>query len=102
MGKVVICETLLKPQEIPVPSSMGDGSYYMVVARTIFNDPVCDCKGFQFRGTCKHITLVDSARCGYYRPAQKLDIDSDGDGNVGRCPSCRSALILYELDPEFE
>lgn len=100
MAKVVVCETLLKPQEIPIPSSIGDGTYYMVVAQTIFNDPVCDCKGFQFRGTCKHVKMVEEARCNYHRAP-----DAEDDNLyefMERCPNCQSKLILYELDPEFD
>lgn len=98
MGKVVVCETLLKPQEIPVPShSAGDGTFYNVISRTLFNDSVCDCKGFLFRGSCKHIGLVEKGICNFYRPPT----DEDTADNLGRCPVCHNVLVLYELEPEF-
>lgn len=100
MAKVVVCETFLKPQEIPIPSSAGDGTFYTVIARTIYNDPVCECKGFEFRGTCKHVKMVDEAMCDYHRPPTEGDLMDTH--SLGRCPVCRNKLILFELDPEFE
>lgn len=100
MAKVVVCETLLKPQEIPIPSSVGDGTYYTVIARTIYNDPVCECKGYEFRGTCKHIAMVEEAMCDYHRPPTQGDLADEN--NLGRCPICRNKLILFELDPEWD
>lgn len=100
MAKIVVCETLLKPREIPIVSSVGDGAYYTVISQTIFNDAVCECKGYQFRGTCKHVAAVDEMMCHYYRqPTQGDLLDLE---NLGRCPECRSKLLLYELEPEFE
>jgi hypothetical protein len=96
--KVVVCESLLKPQMIPVESSQGDGTYYTVIASTLFNDPVCECRGFEFRGTCKHVTLVEETRCDYHR----LPDDWETEKTSGFCPHCRNPLVLFELEPEFD
>lgn len=99
MTKIVVCETLLKPQEFPVASSAGDGTFYTVIARTIYNDPVCECKGYEFRGTCKHITMISESMCDHYQPATEEDLTEQ---NLGRCPVCNNKLVLFELEPEFE
>ena len=98
IAKVIVCESLLKPQEIPVPSSTTP-QIYTVIARTIYNDPVCDCKGFEFRGTCKHAKLVDESMCHYFRQPTEGDLKG---AQLGRCPVCRNKLILFELEPEFD
>lgn len=91
--KVAICETRLKPRLIEKTSSRGDGTTYMTIPSTLWNDPVCDCKGFQFRGHCRHIDEVEERRCVWV--AKDMPHDE-------RCPSCGSPAILFELDPEFE
>lgn len=101
MAKVVICETMLRPSVISVPSSKGDGTTYDVVASTIFNDSFCTCPGFNFRGECKHASLVGDERCTYYRSACEIDFKDWWDDKLGKCPTCSSTLILYELEPEF-
>lgn len=99
MAKVVVCETMLKPLEVILASSQGDGSTYTVIGRTVYNDPVCDCKGFQFRGTCKHVKAVDEAMCNFHR----VPTDEEQQGaDLGRCPTCLHPLILFELEPEWE
>ena len=95
MPKVIVCESLLKPQIIPVASSQGDGHYYEVVAQTLFNDPVCECRGYQFRGTCKHVAMVEEMRCNYHRLPQDAEL-AEGE----RCPNCRNPLVEFELEPE--
>ncbi len=72
--------------------------YYTVVARTLFNDPVCDCKGFQFRGSCRHIEMVEAMDCDYHRVPDEWERDKVS----GFCPKCRNPLVLFELEPEFD
>ena len=100
MAKVVLCETMLKPVVVPFASeSKGDGTIYEVVGRTVYNDPVCECPGFQFRGRCKHVAMLETARCTYHRVASEADLESD---DLGRCSICQHPLVLFELDPELE
>lgn len=103
VAKVIICETMLKPSIISVPSeSKGDGTTYDVVSSTLFNDSLCTCPGFQFRGTCKHIRLAGNTRCSYHQITTREQIEAWIDGKNDNCPFCGSHLILYELDPEFD
>ena len=50
----------------------------------------CGCKGFQFRGTCKHVKLAEDMRCGHGweaaagSPAQYPD---------GKCPCCGEKAV---------
>jgi hypothetical protein len=90
---------MLRPQEIPIPSSKGDGTFYLPVTPTLFNDPICDCPGFNFRGKCKHVTKVAEDMCEFHRIPTKIELKK---GVEGMCPDCTSRLVLYELDPEFD
>lgn len=102
MARVILCQTMLKPSIVSVPSeSKGDGTTYEVVSSTLFNDSFCTCPGFQFRGTCKHVRLTGNNRCSYYRGACESDLKDWWDGKL-MCPMCGENVILYELDPEFE
>jgi hypothetical protein len=101
--KVVICETMLRPSVVSVPSeSKGDGSAYEVVSSTLFNDSFCTCPGFQFRGYCKHVTMVGNARCTFNRAACETDFKDWWDDKLGTCPTCSSKLILFNMEPEWE
>jgi hypothetical protein len=93
--KVVICETRLKPRLVPVPSSKGDGSYYITIPSTMWNEAICDCKGFTYRGTCRHIDEIESSRCEYVR-----EWKGEAEGTAGLCPNGHH-LLIFELEPEF-
>lgn len=92
--KVIICETMLKPREVPVASSTGDGTVWFVTSPTLFNDSFCDCPGFQYRGECRHCKEVDAARCKWYTPV--------GKHQVSRCPMCNARTKEYDLEPEYD
>lgn len=52
-----------------------------------WKDIRCECKGFQFRGNCKHVAQAMSQNCGW---------DShydDGEAKDGKCPNCGSDTI---------
>jgi hypothetical protein len=96
---VRLCQTLVDPREIFVPSSTGAG-VHSVTPSTVWNDAICSCKGFEFRGTCKHVVDLDSSTCDYVIPepdegwATKLDDEE--------CPKCGSLLVEMVLEPEFD
>lgn len=89
--RVKVCQSLIEPREVKVASSSGPLTY-TVVPSTIWNDGVCDCKGFEFRGDCKHLRDVEANACDF--------VEQDYTGN--ECPDCRSPIAEIELEPEFD
>lgn len=92
--RVAICETQLKPRLLRTISSKGDGSTYTTIPSTLWNDPVCDCRGFQFRSTCRHVDDVEEARCHWVDKWTAMPNDH-------KCPHCGSLAVEFELDPEL-
>jgi len=59
----------------------------------------CECKGYQFRGTCKHIREVDESgeRCGWnaaLEPSAECVHDADGEPC---CPECGGPVRAYRV-----
>jgi hypothetical protein len=98
--KIVLCETNVKPRVLKAVSSDNTRAYDLVPS-TIWNDSLCECKGFQYRGDCRHVRIAETERCRYWRE-WKGERDTNGDGDVGRCPECRHPLVVFEFEPEFE
>lgn len=48
-------------------------------------DWTCDCKGFQFRKTCKHVVEAQKNRCSWNEALDFVEKPSNG-----RCPECGS------------
>lgn len=54
-------------KQIEVPSSDGKQSYKVTEYEcldemgSLYFETTCTCKGFQFKGVCKHLNLLDSA-----------------------------------------
>lgn len=46
----------------------------------------CDCKGYQFRKTCRHVKAAESLRCGWQQFAH------GGQPIDGKCPRCAGAV----------
>jgi hypothetical protein len=42
----------------------------------------CDCKGFRFRGTCRHVKAAEPLRCGWEA------FTHGGQPIGGKCPRC--------------
>jgi hypothetical protein len=90
---VKVCETLIQSREILIESSSNaDGTYHHITSPTIFNDPICSCTGYHFRGTCKHVKAVEEARCDWF--------DSNPDSTIEFCPNCGAAAV--DFTPESE
>lgn len=90
--KVLICLSLIEPEEIRILSSSAD-RFYSVTPSSIFNDAVCECPHYIHRGTyCKHIKQVEARRCQWY--------SNDLTNKIKICPVCNNKVIEYELEPE--
>ena len=78
------CQTAEEFSRVITGSS---GSQYLVVYGKTPHGPYehdwsCNCKGFQFRGKCKHIEVAKKLHCGWFQ-------FSDGGEPVnGKCPNC--------------
>lgn len=96
---VRLCQTLVDPREVQVPSSRGS-EIYQVVPSTVWNDAICSCKGFQFRGTCKHVIDIDQGACDYVIPEPEEGWPNKLNAEL--CPNCGSKLVEMVLEPEFD
>jgi hypothetical protein len=89
-----VCETLVQCREILIASSKGDGTYYHVTSPTIFNDALCECPGYMFRQSCKHVEAVNLSLCDWF------DVDPNSD--VEFCPNCGAAAVDFTPEPEYD
>jgi hypothetical protein len=90
--KIKTCQTLVEPRYVLVGSKSDDTLVHSIVPSTIFNDPLCDCKGYLFRGICSHIAEVESTKCMWFTN----DLDYEG-----LCPNCGAGVVEFELEPEY-
>jgi hypothetical protein len=44
---------------------------------------ICDCKGYRFRGTCRHVKQAETMRCGW-----QAFVHGDEPTEDGKCPRC--------------
>ena len=91
---VYICSSALYPKDIITESSSSPGKEYITTTATMFNEAVCGCPGFHFRGSCKHIDQVEY--CDWW---SSLGETESGDYPYG-CPQCGGPVELYETDPK--
>lgn len=86
---VRVCPTLLEPQEVEIPSSRGEGVYF-VTTPTLYTDGICDpeCKGYMYRGWCRHIkAAMDDAVC----------FEGTPDPDIKQCRQCGKDLVPVVL-----
>lgn len=84
---------MVEPRYVLVGSKTDDTLVHRVIPSTIWNDPICDCRGWLFRGTCSHIDQVEQDRCSWWTD----DLDFEG-----LCENCGAKLVTFELEPEYE
>lgn len=86
--KILVCETVIVPDYVTVPSKSGDSPFHKVIRETVYGDPICDCKGYLWRGKCSHIDQVQEARCMWW--TKNLDYN-------GVCPNCGANVMEWEV-----
>lgn len=58
----------------------------------------CTCKGFQFRGKCKHIETAKEERCGWNETLEPTaQPDSGAPDNRPICPECGADVIPIQV-----
>jgi hypothetical protein len=91
-----VCKSLVDEFQVEAKGSKGDT--YTVTYGKLYGSELqrqgceygwaCTCKGFKFRGTCKHITGLQSALCFWnyeMDPGRQPEEDEHG---TKRCPDC--------------
>jgi hypothetical protein len=92
MSTVRVCSTIIHPREYIFASKSDASVYHTVIAKTILNDSVCTCPGWQFRQHCSHVDNVEASQCDWIgAPGSKEEF----------CPRCGEAVEDYELRPEY-
>jgi hypothetical protein len=91
MTIVRVCSTIIHPREIVFGSKSDPKTYHTVISRTILNDPVCTCPGWQFRQHCSHVDQVEENQCDW------MSIE----GSETHCPKCGESVEEYDLKPKY-
>lgn len=78
---------------VDVDSSKGDKVYKVAISEY---DYICDCRGFEFNGKCKHRALAEQLRCRWEEG--ELPCQSEVERRSHTCPLCGSQTILRAED----
>lgn len=91
--RIKVCSSAIEPRVVLVGSKSDDTLLHQVIPSTVWNDPLCDCKGYLFRGRCSHVDHVEDDRCYWW---------TEDLSYTGICQSCGASLIEFTLEPEYD
>jgi hypothetical protein len=96
---VQICRTTEGWSPVQVPSSSTKGLNYTVLVNPYVSkrEFVCDCRGFEFRGHCRHQELALVHVCWWPIVPRQPQLDQTDEQRKNKvCPNCGGAT-MYEL-----
>lgn len=76
-----------KINEVTVPSSKGDTDYRVVASKDPSIASSCECRGFEFRGQCKHLTAALNDICGWQTGDPEWE-QTPQQEMMMQCPKC--------------
>ena len=80
---------------VEVESESNPGTMYRVVISDW--DYLCDCKGFEFNGKCKHRAMAEALRCRWEEGNAPCQSNVERQSHI--CPTCGSpTIIVVERD----
>lgn len=85
------CRSLDGWQPVEVKSSKDPDSSYVVMLNPwgSYEDNICECKGYQFRGQCRHQHIALGQICGWREePGEAVQTDEQRANKV--CPKCKN------------
>lgn len=83
-------------KEIEIESSKGDSSYTVAIPPWGSDDAACDCKGFLFRGNCRHIAEAANDICEWSSLLD--DCQNNQQRALGLCPKCGSKTLTMTVE----
>ena len=96
---VYICSSAIYPEDIKTESNSEPGKEYTTVTPTLFNEAICTCPGFHFRGHCKHVEQFEHV-CTFWMKAEEWEAMCRYDGaDYKTCFKCGAPMELYETEP---
>lgn len=94
--KLKLCETIIRPRVVKVASATEEGVTYDAIPSTMWNDSLCECRGFRFRGSCRHVKELDANRCRW------VELQDSSNENLTECPECGEPAVTFNPAPEFD
>jgi len=82
---------------IKVRSSSDPDKVYTVVPGDEETEPSCTCRGYRFRGTCKHLKEAIRHRCGWHSIYDGSPAMTDVHKTRKICPRCGGRLRVVRV-----